>query len=43
MKYRCTFSKMYLDILIANSIPGSEQYLMLMAIKNEMEENGYVS
>lgn len=36
-------SKIYLDILIKNSIPGSEQYLMLMTIKNKMEENNYVS
>ena len=36
-------SKMYLDILIKNSIQGTEQYLMLMTIKNEMEENNYVS
>ena len=43
MKPKYTFSKMYLDILIANSIPGSEQYLMLMTIKNEMEENEHVS
>ena len=30
--------KTYLEILIKNSIPGSEQYLMLMSIKNYMEE-----
>lgn len=43
MKYKQSFIKMYLDILIKNSIPGTEQYLMLMTIKNEMEENDYVS
>lgn len=37
MKLKQGFSKEYLELLIENSIPGSEQYLMLMTIKNEME------
>ena len=28
----------YLDILIKNSVPGSEQYLMLISIKNYLED-----
>lgn len=28
----------YLEIMLANSVVGSEQYLMLMSIKNQIDE-----